>query len=67
MGNGEEGKGKREKGKGKREEGIEECEAIAKAREGEGLDGQDYAAKVTCETPYEFISRRDAETQRKAF
>ena len=46
MGNGEEGKGKRE-------EGIEEYEAIAKAREWEGLDGQDYAAKVTCEKEYE--------------
>ena len=46
MGNGEEGKGRRE-------EGIEECEAIAKAREWEGLDGQDYAAKVTCEKEYE--------------
>ena len=53
MGNGEEGKGKREEGIGKREEGIEECEAIAKAREWEGLDGQDYAAKVTCEKEYE--------------
>ena len=53
MGNGEEGRGKREEGKGKREEGIEECEAIAKAREWEGLDGQDYAAKVTCENEYE--------------
>ena len=29
-------------------------DAIAKAREWEGLDGQDYAAKVTCEKPYEF-------------
>jgi carbamoyl-phosphate synthase small subunit len=47
MGNGEEGKGKRE-------EGIEECEAIAKAREWEGLDGQDYAAKVTCKNAYDF-------------
>ena len=28
--------------------------AIAKAREWPGLDGQDYAAKVTCDTPYEF-------------
>ena len=53
MGNGEEGRGKREEGIGKREEGIEECEAIAKAREWEGLDGQDYAAKVTCEKEYE--------------
>ena len=47
VGDGEEGKGKREEGKG-------ECEAIAKAREWEGLDGQDYAAKVTCEKRYEF-------------
>ena len=28
--------------------------AIAKAREWPGLDGQDYAAKVTCNEPYEF-------------
>ena len=28
--------------------------AIAKAREWPGLDGQDYAAKVTCGKPYEF-------------
>ncbi len=61
---GERGMGNGEEGKGKRQEGIEECEAIAKARKWEGLDGQDYAAKVTCEKPYEFISRRDAETQR---
>ena len=50
---GERGMGNGEEGKGKREEGIEECEAIAKAREWEGLDGQDYAAKVTCEKEYE--------------
>ena len=31
-----------------------EEEAIAEAREWEGLDGQDYAAKVTCERRYEF-------------
>ena len=31
-----------------------ESEAITKAREWEGLDGQDYAAKVTCEKAYEF-------------
>jgi len=43
---------------------LREEDAIAKARGWEGLDGQDYAAKVTCEKPYEFISRRDAETQR---
>ena len=28
--------------------------AVAKARAWEGLDGQDYAAKVTCNEPYEF-------------
>ena len=49
---------------GERGMGNGEREAVAKAREWEGLDGQDYAAKVTCEKPYEFISRRDAETQR---
>ena len=31
-----------------------EEEAIAEAREWEGLDGHDYAAKVTCERRYEF-------------
>ena len=50
---GEEGRGKREEGTGKREE---EVAAIAKAREWEGLDGQDYAAKVTCKEPYEFTA-----------
>ena len=34
-----------------------EEEAIAKAREWEGLDGQDYAAKVTCDRAYEFGTR----------
>ena len=33
---------------------LREEEAIAKAREWAGLDGQDYAAKVTCNQPYEF-------------
>ena len=33
---------------------LREEDAISKAREWEGLDGQDYAAKVTCEKPYEF-------------
>ena len=32
-------------------------EAVAKAREWEGLDGQDYAAKVTCEKSYDFTPR----------
>ena len=43
---------------------LREDDAIAKASEWEGLDGQDYAAKVTCGEKYEFISRGDAETQR---
>ena len=34
--------------------GGDEKEAIAKAREWVGLDGQDYAAKVTCGEKYEF-------------
>ena len=44
---------------------LSEADAINKANEWPGLDGQDYAAKVTCEKPYEFISRGDAETQRE--
>ena len=35
---------------------LQKNEAIEKAQEWEGLDGQDYAAKVTCEKPYEFSS-----------
>ena len=31
---------------------IDEAEAIARARGWEGLDGQDYAAKVSCGAPY---------------
>ena len=35
--------------------GMQNAEwAVAQARAWEGLDGQDYAAKVTCENPYEF-------------
>ena len=33
---------------------LREDDAMAKAREWIGLDGQDYAAKVTCEGAYEF-------------
>ena len=39
---------------GERGMGNGEREAVAKAREWEGLDGQDYAAKVTCAETYEF-------------
>ena len=42
---------------------MREEDAIAKAREWEGLDGQDYAAKVTCEKRYEFGSHRATESQ----
>ena len=33
---------------------LRAADAMAKAREWEGLDGQDYAAKVTCGKPYAF-------------
>ena len=46
--------GERGMGNGEWGTGNGEREAIAKARKWEGLDGQDYAAKVTCEKPYEF-------------
>jgi carbamoyl-phosphate synthase small subunit len=42
------------------ENGEREKAAIAKACEWEGLDGQDYAAKVTCEKTYEFLASKDA-------
>ncbi len=35
-------------------DGTAESDAIAKACEWSGLDGQDYAAKVTCARPYDF-------------
>lgn len=35
-------------------EALTEAEAVARARAWEGLDGQDYAAKVTCSAPYEY-------------
>ena len=36
------------------EGGLSPTEAVAKACAWEGLDGQDYAAKVTCPAPYQF-------------
>ncbi len=36
------------------DEPLDEAEAIRRARNWEGLDGQDYAAKVTCASPYAF-------------
>ena len=40
--------------------GGDEDAAIAKACDWAGLDGQDYAAKVTCEKPYELLAAKDA-------
>ncbi len=50
-GNGEWGTGNGERGTGN---GEREEDAIAKAREWVGLDGQDYAARVTTEVVYDF-------------
>ena len=38
-------------------EGMSESDAVASAREWAGLDGQDYAAKVTCKAAYELSPR----------
>ena len=56
LGNGEWGMGNGERGMGNGEEA-----AIARAREWEGLDGQDYASKVTCGKAYEFLPANGAE------
>jgi len=42
-----------------------EREAVAKAREWEGLDGQDYAAKVTCEKRYDFLATKDTKNTKE--
>jgi carbamoyl-phosphate synthase small subunit len=47
-------------------ESLGEEDAIAKARGWEGLDGQDYAAKVTCEKSYEFKGSRQAACDNQA-
>ena len=44
---------------------LREDEAIAKAREWEGLDGQDYAAKVTCEKRYDFLATKDTKNTKE--
>jgi len=44
--------------------GGDEDDAVAKAREWVGLDGQDYAAKVTCEKTYEFLATKDAKNSK---
>ena len=43
-----------------------EREAIGKAQAWEGLDGQDYAAKVTCDAPYEFSATESAKSTEEA-
>ena len=40
--------------------------AIARAKEWEGLDGQDYAAKVTCEKPYVFLNPKNTENTKQS-
>lgn len=42
--------------------GLSPSEGIAKARAWEGLDGQDYAARVTCSTPYQFTGTDPAKS-----
>ena len=39
--------------------------AIKRAKEWEGLDGQDYAAKVTCEKPYVFFNAKNTENTKQ--
>ena len=40
--------------------------AMAKAQAWEGLDGQDYAAKVTCDAPYEFSATENTKSTEEA-
>ena len=44
---------------------LREADAIAKAQEWEGLDGQDYAAKVTCENAYEFLATKHTKNTKR--
>ena len=46
--------------------GKGEREAMAKAQAWEGLDGQDYAAKVTCDAPYEFSATENTKSTEEA-
>jgi carbamoyl-phosphate synthase small subunit len=43
------------------DEPLDTAEAVRRAREWEGLDGQDYAAKVSCKTAYDFPPAESAE------
>ena len=47
-------------------EPMDPSEAVRRAREWEGLDGQDYAAKVTCSAPYDFPHAESAESNSHA-
>ena len=40
---------------------VDPAEAVRRAREWEGLDGQDYAAKVCCKAAYDFTATSGAE------
>ena len=43
-------------------EPMDPAEAVRRAREWEGLDGQDYAAKVSCKTAYDYPHAESAES-----
>ena len=43
-----------------RVEEVSEAEGIRRAKAWEGLDGQDYASRVTCEKAYEFKNRTES-------
>ena len=58
--------GERGRGNGERGMGNGEREAMAKAQAWEGLDGQDYAAKVTCTAPYEFSATENTKSTEAA-
>ena len=47
-------------------EPMDPAEAVRRAREWEGLDGQDYAAKVSCKTAYDFPPAESAEFESQA-
>ena len=42
-------------------EPLDPAEAVERARAWEGLDGQDYAAKVSCEVAYDFAAMQNAQ------
>jgi len=46
---------------------LDELEALEKARCWEGLDGQDYAAKVTCDNAYGYLNHKSEILSPKSF